>query len=48
LHGFQKRCFGEGHVLIDLFVSHIPSQKNLMVEIWHKNGDISMDIEYLL
>jgi hypothetical protein len=24
-HGSQKRYFGEGHVLIDLFVSHIPS-----------------------
>jgi hypothetical protein len=26
-HGFQKRDFGEGHIPIDLFVSHIPSSK---------------------
>jgi len=26
-HGSQKRCFGEGHVRIDSFVSHIPSGK---------------------
>jgi hypothetical protein len=25
-HRFEKRYFGEGHVPIDLFVSHIPSR----------------------
>jgi len=26
-HGFEKRYFGEGHVRLDLFVSHIPSRE---------------------
>jgi hypothetical protein len=28
-HGFQKRYLGEGHILIDLFVSHISSGKKI-------------------
>jgi hypothetical protein len=47
-HRFQKRYFGEGHVLIDLFVSISPPERNLMAEIWHKYGDMSSDINYLL
>ena len=37
-HGFQQRHFGEGHVPIDLFVSHIPSSEKFdggnMAQIW--------------
>jgi len=27
-HGAYQRYFGEGHVRLDLFVSHIPSREN--------------------
>ena len=37
-HGAYQRCFGKGHIRLDLFVSHIPSREKFdggnMAQIW--------------
>lgn len=38
-HRSQKQCFGEGHVLIDLFVPPNHFKENVIAEIWHTWGE---------
>jgi len=47
-HGFQRRYFGEGHVLLDLLVIHIPSGKKIDRGNMAQYSDMSSNIEYLL